>query len=222
MCGQKSGLVGRIQEKMREEALQMEHVMSSIKGVVNFIRAKGLNHRQFKSFLEDSEYRDVPYHTEVTWRSRGKVLNRCFELREEICKFMENKGKDTTELRDEKLLRELPFLSDIVSHLDVLSLQLQARGHVITDMHAAVRAFKTKLRLWKTQMLQGNFGHFPCCQTTAAQISPAVLPRAQFAEKIYALSAELPTSRLRKGDLNCSVTRLRPMWKAHQPASKWS
>lgn len=98
MCCQKSGLVGKIQEKMREEdagerkvyhgiihpealcgkALQMEHVMSSIKRVVNFIRGKGLNHRQFKSFLEelDSEYRDVPRHTEVRWLSRGKVLNR--------------------------------------------------------------------------------------------------------------------------------------------------
>ena len=73
MCGQKSGLVCRVQEKKREEdadeltvyhciihqealcgkALQMEHVMSSITRVVNFIRAKGLNHRQFKSFLEE-------------------------------------------------------------------------------------------------------------------------------------------------------------------------
>ena len=107
MCGHKSGLVGRIQEKMRENhageltvhhciihqeslcgsALKMEHVMSTITRVVNLIRAKGLNHRQCKSFPEEigSEYRDVPYHTEVRWLSRGKVLNRCFELREEIC-----------------------------------------------------------------------------------------------------------------------------------------
>ena len=122
MCGQKSGLVGRVQEKMREndageltvyhciihqetlcgKALQMKHVTSSITRVVNFIRAKGLNHRHLKSFLEefDSEYRDVIYHTEVRWLNRGKVLNKCFELRGEICQFMENKGKDTAELKD--------------------------------------------------------------------------------------------------------------------------
>ena len=212
MCGQKSGLAGRVQEKMREEnageltvyhciihqealrgkALQMEHVMSSTTRVVNFIRVKGLNHRQFKSFLEelDSEYRDVPYHTEVRWLSRGKVLNRCLELREEICQFMENREKDTNELKDKKFLCELAFLSDIVSHLVVLSLQLQGRGHIITDMYVAVRAFKTKLCLWKTQMLQENLGHFSCCQIVAEQIFPVVLPSAQFSEKINTLCAE--------------------------------
>ena len=112
--------------------------MSTIIRVVNLIRAKGLNHRQFKSFLEEIglEYRDVPYHTEVRWLSRGEVLNRCFELREEICQFMESKGKDATELRDEKFLCELVFLCDILSHLDVLNLQLQGRDRVITDMYA--------------------------------------------------------------------------------------
>ena len=90
MYGQKSGLVGTIQEKMQEKdageftvyhciihqealcgkALRMEHVMISIT-VVNFIRAKGLNHRQFKSFLEkfDSEYKDTLSH-------RGEIVKQ--------------------------------------------------------------------------------------------------------------------------------------------------
>ncbi|XP_069764237.1 general transcription factor II-I repeat domain-containing protein 2A-like [Narcine bancroftii] len=211
-CGQKSGLVGRIREKMREnhageltvyhciiheealcgKALKMEHIMNTVTRVVNFIRAKGLNHRQFKSFLEElgSEYGDVPYHTEVRWLCRGKVLKRCFELREEIYLFMESKGKDTTELRDKKFQCELAFLCDIVSHLDALNLQLQGRGPVITDMYSAVRAFRTKLCLWETQMLQGNMAHSLCCQMMKEQISPAVLPSAEFAEKLNVLRAE--------------------------------
>nr|XP_046210501.1 general transcription factor II-I repeat domain-containing protein 2-like [Oncorhynchus gorbuscha] len=213
MCGKKSGLVGMVREKMREEncageltvyhciihqealcakSLKMEHVMTTVTQVVNFIRAKGLNHRQFKSFLEEcgSEYADVPYHTEVRWLSRGKVLNRCFELREEICQFLETKGKDAAELREQKFLCELAFLCDISSHLDALNLQLQGRGRIITDMYAAVRAFKTKLCLWENQMLQGNPCHFPCCQSIKAQISTAVFPCAQFAEKLSVLAAE--------------------------------
>lgn len=113
MCGQKNGLVSRIQEKMREvnsageltvyhciihqeslcgKALKMDHVMSTVTQAVNFIRAKGLNHRQFKSFLEEmgSEYGDVVYHTEVRWLSLGSVLNSC--LRKSVSSW-KAKGK---------------------------------------------------------------------------------------------------------------------------------
>ncbi|KAK2814429.1 hypothetical protein Q5P01_000472 [Channa striata] len=94
MCGQKTGLVGRMRDKMREKqageltvyhciihqealcgkALKMDHIMNTV--------------------------------TQV----------RCFELREEICLFMESKGKDTTEFRDKKvsIYRSLIFFSVFV------------------------------------------------------------------------------------------------------------
>lgn len=93
MCGHRSGLVAKIREKMQKEnvtseliayhciihqeslcgkALKMKDVMSTITRAVNFIRAKGLNHRQFKSFLSklETEHGDLPYHTEVLWLSQ--------------------------------------------------------------------------------------------------------------------------------------------------------
>lgn len=57
-------------------------------------------------------------------------------------------------------------------------------------MYAAVRAFKTKLCLLENQMLQGNLGHFPCCQTIKTQFFTTLFPCAQFAEKLSVLSAE--------------------------------
>lgn len=77
------------------KALQMEHVMSAMTRAVNFIRAKGLNHRQFKAFLSElgTEHGGLPYHTEVRWLGQGKVLQRCFQLREEIRLFLDSKGK---------------------------------------------------------------------------------------------------------------------------------
>ena len=90
MCSRESGLVGRIREKMQDEnvtselisyhciihqeslcgkALKMEHVMSIITRAVNFIRARGINHRQFKCFLAElnSDYGDCP----ITQRCDG-------------------------------------------------------------------------------------------------------------------------------------------------------
>lgn len=116
MWGEKCELVGRMWLKMQGEnctgeltahhcithqeslcgkVLKMDHVMSTVTQAVNFITAKGLNHRQFQSFMREiySVFGDLPYHTEMRWLSRGKVLNRVFELGEEICPFLDSKGK---------------------------------------------------------------------------------------------------------------------------------
>ncbi|KAK8374323.1 hypothetical protein O3P69_018665 [Scylla paramamosain] len=55
--------------------------------------AEGLNSRQFKELLNDlaSEYGDLVYHCEVRWLSRGKMLMRFYELRDEVKQFMEMK-----------------------------------------------------------------------------------------------------------------------------------
>ena len=83
------------QEPLCGKALKMKHVMTIIMRAVNFIRAKGLNYCQFKAFPSQSEteHGDLPGHTEVRWLSQGKVLQKCFELCEEICLFLESKGK---------------------------------------------------------------------------------------------------------------------------------
>jgi len=179
------------QKSLCGKALKMDHVMGIITRAVNFIRAKGLNHCQFKAFLGelDTEYSDLPYHTDVRWLSQRKVLQRCFELREEIRLFMESKGKDITELQDEPFLCEMAFLCDITSHLNVINLQLQGRGGVISDMYSTVKAFRNKSSLWETQMRKENLTHFPSCQTMKDKLSTAVFPSAQLADKPNILAA---------------------------------
>ncbi|CAB4060928.1 unnamed protein product [Lepeophtheirus salmonis] len=61
--------------------------------IVNLIRARGLNHRQFRELLAnlETEHLDVFYHNHVRWLSLGRVLRRVGELREEIVMFLEMK-----------------------------------------------------------------------------------------------------------------------------------
>ncbi|KAE8277565.1 General transcription factor II-I repeat domain-containing protein 2B [Larimichthys crocea] len=195
MCGHRRGLVRRIREEMQDKNV-----------TVNFIRAKGLNHRQFKAFLDGlrTEYGDVLYHTDVRWLSQGNVLQRFFKLREEIHLFMESKGKYTTEFRDETFLREMSFLCDITSHLNEMNLQLQGRGRVISDLYSTVKAFKTKMSLWETQMRKENLSHFPSCQTMKEKLSTTVFPTAQFADKLSMLAADF---RRRFADFEAQKSR---------------
>lgn len=98
MIGKKEGLVKLIEDdaiavensrlmkyhystprKCMRKALKMDHIMQIVVKTVNFISARGSNHRQFKEFLKnvDAEYGDIVYYfTEVRWLSRGQ-MHKC-------------------------------------------------------------------------------------------------------------------------------------------------
>ena len=108
MLGKKDGFQGRLQRHLAELGLpsipfihcvihrenlcakslsiSINQIMKVVVKIVNFIRARGLNHRQFRSLLEDlgSDYDDIPYYCEVRFLSCGKNLERFIELMESI------------------------------------------------------------------------------------------------------------------------------------------
>ncbi|KAL0148361.1 hypothetical protein M9458_056341 [Cirrhinus mrigala] len=187
MTGKKNGLVALVQRKLEEEhadpavvlhciihqqapcskCLKYEHVMSVVLKCINYIRSRSLQHRQFRAFLEEIEatYGDVLYFTEVRWLSRGNVLKRFFELRTEVKRFMEDGRMDVPEFDDPKWVMDLAFLVDITQELNILNLKLQGPGQLITAAYESVKAFSTKLRLWKTQLSAKNLSHFTTCRS---------------------------------------------------------
>ena len=90
------------QQALCRKIANLEHVMKAVDKIVNYIKARGLNHRQFCTLMDELEveYRDVIYHCEVHWLSRGKVLKRFYDLREEIKLFLIHKNNDVPELSD--------------------------------------------------------------------------------------------------------------------------
>ncbi|KAJ4435526.1 hypothetical protein ANN_18142 [Periplaneta americana] len=65
--------------KLYAKNMNLSNVMDVVVRTINFIRSKGLNHREFRALLDDinSEYGDLLYHTEVSielWQARKTVF----------------------------------------------------------------------------------------------------------------------------------------------------
>jgi hypothetical protein len=56
---------------------------------VQRVKARALNHRQFKIFLKEleSEYGDLIFNTDVRWLSRSDMLKRVYDLKDDIQLF---------------------------------------------------------------------------------------------------------------------------------------
>ncbi|KAI6657860.1 General transcription factor II-I repeat domain-containing protein 2A-like [Oopsacas minuta] len=150
------------QEQLCVITLDMKHVMENVLNTVNFIRSKGLNHRQFQEFLAEvgSDYNDVIYFSQVRWLSRASTLTRYWSLLEEIQTFMTIKGKDVSFLENDQWLNDLAFLVDITKYLADLNLKLQGRKQFVNNLYEHVKAFINKLQLFHQQFIMKKVLHF--------------------------------------------------------------
>ncbi|KAL6476274.1 hypothetical protein MHYP_G00147730 [Metynnis hypsauchen] len=109
----------------RHLSSELSTVMTDIIGVVNFIKTRPLKTRVFSAICEEmgAEHQAVLFHSEARWLSRGKVLSRVFELREEIRMFLvqEHKYEVAIKFGDENFLAKLAYLSDIFGRLNRIS-----------------------------------------------------------------------------------------------------
>ena len=139
----------------------------------------------------DSQFTDVPFYTAVRWLSCHKVLKRFYLLRPEITLFLEMKGKNTDEIKDESWIQDLAFAVDITAHLSDLNLKLQGKNKLITQLYDDIKCFITKLSLWKTQLSRENLVHFPNCKELKNQANAeSVLTFAKYESHLELLSKE--------------------------------
>ncbi|XP_004213339.2 general transcription factor II-I repeat domain-containing protein 2-like [Hydra vulgaris] len=150
------------QEQLCAKVLKMKEVVEIVIQTVNFIRSRGLNHRQFKQLLEDcgSEAEDVIYFCQVRWLSRAATLKRFWILIPEIIKFLKIKDKDTSFLENNDWLNDLAFLVDITQMLMELNIKLQGKDQLISKLYENVETFVLKLKLLKQQLSQKSLIHF--------------------------------------------------------------
>ncbi|XP_051784546.1 general transcription factor II-I repeat domain-containing protein 2-like [Erpetoichthys calabaricus] len=151
------------QQNLCAKSVKFAHVMGTITACINFIKSRALNHSQFQEFLADvlSDHEDLTFYCEVRWLSKGKMLKRFYDLRNEVSLFMDMKGKPIPELENKPWLCDLAFLVNLTTHLNELNAKLQSQGQMIHELYGHIKSFQNKLRLWESQLKEGNTYHFP-------------------------------------------------------------
>ena len=141
---------------------QLGEVMSLVIRVVNFIVARALNDRQFKTLLDEvgNNYPGLLLHSNVHWLSRGKVLSRFAACLSEIQTFLEMKDVEHPELANTEWLLKFCYLVDMTAHLNQLNVKMQGIGNTVLSLQQAVFAFENKLELFIVDIETGRLLHF--------------------------------------------------------------
>ncbi len=181
MTGRERGLAARVQQvaplvkwthcMVHREALAakkmpvlFDSVLNQSVKMINLIKSRPLNSRLFGVLCQEmgSGHEQLLLHTEVRWLSRGRVLQRLYELREEVKWFLtEIKSDLVKHLDDTMWLASLSYLVDIFDRLNGLNLSLQGRETHILLLADKVHAFTQKLDLWHGRISRGNCDMFP-------------------------------------------------------------
>ncbi|XP_034548006.1 general transcription factor II-I repeat domain-containing protein 2B-like [Notolabrus celidotus] len=209
LTGKNVGLLKRMQDKVTEidvdqklvflhciihqhvlckSVLKIDHVIDVVTKIVNFIRARALNHRQFVALLEEheTEHRDIGYHTAIRWLSLGKVLKRVWDLKAEIREFCEKKGKDFPELSDEDWMADFAFSVDVTALMNELNTKLQGKGLFVHEMHSLVKAFMTKIQFLSSQLESNTLTHMQ----TLKEVTPPADHFRRYSSMLGALHGE--------------------------------
>ncbi|XP_063323043.1 zinc finger BED domain-containing protein 5 [Pelmatolapia mariae] len=142
---------------------ELSNVMTDVITTVNYIKTRPAKARIFSALCEEmgTDHTVVLFHSESRWLSRGKVLSRVFELRDEIRIFLKEEGSDlTNKFNCNNFLMKLAYLSDMFLKLNELNLQMQATNTHLPHLTDKVTSFVRKLEMWKQRVKDGNVDSF--------------------------------------------------------------
>ena len=150
--------------------VELKQVLNQVVEMVNFIKSRPLKSRLFEQVCidMDAQHRRLLLHTEVRWLSRGKVLQRVHELREELLAFFEelNHKIFSEYLKSEFWICCLAYLVDIFQHLNSLNKSMQGKNENILTSTDKMKAFQKKIAIWKRNSRDDNFEMFPSVSKT--------------------------------------------------------
>ena len=142
----------------------LQNVLNIAIKTVNFVKLSALNTCLFRKLCSEmnAEQLNLLYYTRVRWLSKGNILARVFELREELQEFLNSQEKHKLEsfYRDNTFIFQLSYLVDIFGQLNCLNLEMQRKNTTVLNFMDALNAFVQKLDNWQQKVDNGNFAMF--------------------------------------------------------------
>ena len=108
-----------------------------------------------------SEHINLLYYTKFRWLSKGNVLSRVFELRNELKIFLNVvKPELAVHFSNSKFIACLAYLVDIFDSLNTLNVKMQGKEKNIIHFVDLINGFIEKFSNWGRKVQKGNFAVF--------------------------------------------------------------
>ena len=133
------------QQNLCAKSALLSDTLNGVVGIVNYIRANAMRHRQFCQMLHYNDETfsvDLPYHSKVRWLSQGQVLEKVLSLQKQIIVNFFKDRNMSCKLSEQNFCRNAAFLCDVMSKQNQLNVSLQGEMKSIYDMWQKIQPFR--------------------------------------------------------------------------------